>query len=110
MFVASADTNTVIGITVAMTFIVFFSLGVLVTTCICCMVKKRSKVPLHRPMESSRNDIITVDEKMATEMEPDAVYDDTVGQVRPATEVELDAVYEAIDGHVQPDAMMHTYL
>ena len=55
MFVFSAanlvsiDMYYIIGITVVISFVVFFSLGVLVTTCIGCMVKTRSKVTLHHP-------------------------------------------------------------
>ena len=47
--VASIDTYTIIGITIVISFVAFFSLGVLVTTRIGCMVKKRSKVTLHHP-------------------------------------------------------------
>ena len=55
MFVFSAanlvsiDMYYIIGITVVISFVVFFSLGVSVTTCIGCMVKTRSKVTLHHP-------------------------------------------------------------
>ena len=45
---ASIDTYTIIGITIVIS-VVFFSLGVLVTTCICCMAKTRFKVTLHHP-------------------------------------------------------------
>ena len=47
--VASIDTYTIIGITIVISFVAFFSLGVLVTTRIGCMVKTRSKVTLHHP-------------------------------------------------------------
>ena len=84
MSMDSTDMYTFIGITVAMAFIVFFSLGVLVTTCICCMVKTRSKVLLHRPVESLVYEIVRVDQKMAaTEMKPNAAYGVTAGQVEP---------------------------
>eukprot|EP00731_Ephydatia_muelleri_P003592 Em0001g3592a len=56
---ASIDTYIFIGITIAISFVVFFSLGVLVTTCIGCMVKTRSKVTLHHPaMESTAYEMI----------------------------------------------------
>ena len=41
---ASIDTYAIIGITISISFVVFFSLGVLVAICIGCMVKRRSKV------------------------------------------------------------------
>ena len=47
---ASIDTYSIIGLTIAIAFVVFFSLGVLVATCIGCVVKKRSTVTLpHQP-------------------------------------------------------------
>ena len=47
----SIATSTIIGITIVISFIVFFSLGVLVATCIGCMVKKRSKsTPAKQPI------------------------------------------------------------
>ena len=51
MSVASIATSTIIGITIASSFVVFFSLGVLVATCIGCMVKTRSKAsPVQQPI------------------------------------------------------------
>ncbi|KAL5518244.1 hypothetical protein EMCRGX_G003944 [Ephydatia muelleri] len=42
--VASIETYAIIGITSSISFVVFFSLGVLVAICIGCMVKRKSKV------------------------------------------------------------------
>ena len=41
---ASIDTYAIIGITISISFVVFFSLGVLVAICIGCMAIRRSKV------------------------------------------------------------------
>ena len=57
---ASIDTYTIIGITIVISF-VFFSLGVLVTTCVCFMVKRRSKVTLrHAALEPSVYEMINL--------------------------------------------------
>ena len=40
---ASIATSTIIGITIGVSFVVFFSLGVLLATCIGCVMKARSK-------------------------------------------------------------------
>ena len=74
---ASIDTYIIIGITIAISFVVFFSLGVLVTTCIGCMVKTRSKVTLHHPaMESTAYEMIESMQKKITaiEVEPNFAY------------------------------------
>ena len=74
---ASIDTYIIIGITIAISFVVFFSLGVLVTTCIGCMVKTRSKVTLHHPaMESTTYEMIESMQKKITaiEVEPNSAY------------------------------------
>ena len=64
MSMASIDTYTIIGITIVISFVAFFSLGVLVTTFIGCMVKKRSKVTLHHPaLEPSVYEMIDTDQK-----------------------------------------------
>ena len=42
--VASIETYAIIGITSSISFVVFFSLGVLVAICIGCMVKRKSIV------------------------------------------------------------------
>ncbi|KAL5518239.1 hypothetical protein EMCRGX_G003938 [Ephydatia muelleri] len=48
---SSIDTYAIIGITISASFVVFFSLGVLVAICIGCMVaKRRSKgIPVEKP-------------------------------------------------------------
>ena len=49
----SIDTSTVVGITFSITFIMAFSLGVLVTICISCISKTRSKTT--SPLPSTPN-------------------------------------------------------
>ena len=76
---ASIDMYYIIGITIIISFVVFFSLGVLVTTCIGCMVKTRSKVTLHHPnpaMEPSVYEMIKTDQKKikAIELEVNSAY------------------------------------
>ena len=46
---SSIDVSTVVGITVSITFIMAFSLGVLVTICISCISKTRSKTTSPHP-------------------------------------------------------------
>ena len=75
--VASIDTYTIIGITIVISFVVFFSLGVLVTTCIGYMVKTRTKVTLHHPaLERSVFEMIETDQKKikAIELEVNSAY------------------------------------
>ncbi|KAL5515830.1 hypothetical protein EMCRGX_G001054 [Ephydatia muelleri] len=61
---ASIDIYYIIGITIVTSFLVFFSLGVLVTTCICCMKKMKSKVTLPHPaLEPSVYEMIETDKK-----------------------------------------------
>ena len=85
MFVFSAanlvsfDMYYIIGITIIISFVVFFSLGVSVTTCIGCMVKTRSKVTLHHPdpaMEPSVYEMIKTDQNRikAIELEVNSAY------------------------------------
>ena len=77
MSMASIDNYTIIGITIVISFVVFFSLGVLVTTSIGCMVKKRSKVTLHHPaLEPSVYEMINKDQKKTTtiDMEANSAY------------------------------------
>eukprot|EP00731_Ephydatia_muelleri_P020659 Em0013g386a len=66
---ASIDTS-IIGLTIAIAFVVFFSLGVLVATCIgCVVVKKRSTVTLpHQPalLEPLVYEMIESDQKKIT--------------------------------------------
>ena len=76
---ASIDTYITIGITIVISFVVFFSLGVSVTTCIGCMVKTRSKVTLHHPnpaMEPSVYEMTETNEKKikAIELEANSAY------------------------------------
>ena len=76
---ASIDTYTTIGITIVISFVVFFSLGVLVTTCISCMVKTRSKVTLHHldpALEPSVYEMIETDQKKikAIALEANSAY------------------------------------
>ena len=60
---ASMDTSTVIGITFAISF-VMFSLVVLVAVCVCCLVKQRSKVILRHPAtKPSTHNMIETDQK-----------------------------------------------
>ena len=69
----SIATSTIIGITIVISFVVFFSLGVLVATCIGYMVKKRSKVTLHHPaLEPSVYEIIETDQKKITAIKVEA--------------------------------------
>eukprot|EP00731_Ephydatia_muelleri_P002664 Em0001g2664a len=78
---ASMDTSTVIGITFAILF-VMFSLVVLVAVCVCCLVKRKSKVILrhsatipstHNMIETDQKDTITDIERDIT-METNCVY------------------------------------
>ena len=75
---ASIDTYTIIGITIAISFIVFFSLGMLMGTCIgCCTVKKRPKVTRHHPdSEPLSFEMIKTHQKKiaAIEMEANSAY------------------------------------
>eukprot|EP00731_Ephydatia_muelleri_P035698 Em0149g4a len=76
---ASIDMGYIIGITIIISFVVFFSLGVLVTTCIGCMVRTRSKVTLHHPnpaLEPSVYEMIKTDQKKikAIELEANSAY------------------------------------
>ena len=69
--------NYIIGITIVISFVVFFSLGVLVTTCIGCMVKTRSKVTLHHPaMESPVYEMTDSNEEKtkAIDLEANSAY------------------------------------
>ena len=73
--VVSIATSTIIGITIAISFVVFFSLGVLVATCIGCMVKKRSKsTPAQQPVG---NDMIGTSQGRISEIivETNSAYD-----------------------------------
>ena len=65
---ASIDTYSIIGLTIAIAFVVFFSLGVLVATCIGCVVKKRSTVTLNQPtlLEPLVYEMIESDQKKIT--------------------------------------------
>eukprot|EP00731_Ephydatia_muelleri_P002232 Em0001g2232a len=77
---ASIGTHTIIGITIGISFVVFFCLGVLVTTCIGCMVKTRSKVTLHHTaMKPSAYEMIENSQKTMTapEVEPNSAYGTT---------------------------------
>eukprot|EP00731_Ephydatia_muelleri_P002234 Em0001g2234a len=88
---ASIGTHTIIGITIGISFVVFFCLGVLVTTCIGCMVKTRSKVTLHHPaMKPSAYEMIENSQKTMTapEVEPNSAYGTTK-----AIEVEPNSAY-----------------
>ena len=72
---ASIDTYTTIGITIVISFVVFFSLGVLVAICIGCMVKTRSKFKVtlpHPVLEPSMYEIIETDQKKTTSMKIEA--------------------------------------
>ena len=76
---ASIDMYYIIGITIIISFVVFFSLGVLVTTCFGCMVKTRSKVTLHHPnpaLEPSVYEMIETDQNRikAIELEVNSAY------------------------------------
>ena len=67
---ASINTYAIIGITIVISFVVFFSLGVLVSTCIGCMVKERSKVTLHHPApEPSVYEMVDSNQKKITAIE-----------------------------------------
>ena len=69
----SIDTYNIIGITIVISFVVFFSLGVLVTTCIVCMMKKKSKVTLHHPaVEPSVYEMVDTDPKKTATVDMDA--------------------------------------
>ena len=61
-------TFDVIGITIASSFVVFFSLGALVVTCCCCCVmKRRSKNTPHPPDNGTlAYEMSGMDEKMFT--------------------------------------------
>ena len=65
IFLTSID---VIGITIASSFVVFFSLGALVVTCCCCCVmKRRSKNTPHPPDNGTlAYEMSGMDEKMFT--------------------------------------------
>eukprot|EP00731_Ephydatia_muelleri_P002271 Em0001g2271a len=91
---ASIGTHAIIGITIGISFVVFFSLGVLVSTCIGCMVKTRSKVTLYHPaMKPSAYEMIENSQKTMTapEVEPNSAYE-TAKKIT-ATEVEPNPAY-----------------
>ena len=69
---ASIDTSTIIGITIAIAFVVFFSMGVLVATSIGCLVKKKPEVSPHPAMEPSVYEMIETDQKIITAIEVEA--------------------------------------
>ena len=74
--VTAIDTYSVIGITIGTSFVVFFSLGVMVASCICCVVKMRSKVTLHQSaMAPSVYEMMGADQKVAAfEVETNSAY------------------------------------
>eukprot|EP00731_Ephydatia_muelleri_P003888 Em0002g64a len=72
---ASIDTYTTIGITIVISFVVFFSLGVSLATCIGCMMKTRSKVKVtlpHPALEPSTYEMIETDQKKTTSIKIEA--------------------------------------
>ena len=56
----------VIGITIASSFVVFFSLGVLVVTCCCCCVMRKRTKDTHHPPDNGTlaYEMSGMDEKM----------------------------------------------
>ena len=78
MSMASIDTYTIIGITIFISFVVFFSLGVLVTMSMGYMVKKRSKETLHHAaVQPSVYEMINTDQKKTAtiDMEASSAYE-----------------------------------
>ena len=70
------DTYSVIGITIGTSFVVFFSLGVMVASCICCVVKMKSKVIHHHSTtESSKHEMTRTTQKVtALVVETNSTY------------------------------------
>ena len=55
---------SIIGVTTAVSFVVFFSLGVMLTMSIGCVLKTKTKVAIHQPtLELSAYDTIDTDQK-----------------------------------------------
>ena len=69
------DSYAVIGITIGTSFVVFFSLGVMVASCI-CVVKMRSKVTHHHStMEPSKHEMTNTNQKVtALVLETNSAY------------------------------------
>ena len=66
---ASVDTSTIVGITTVISFVVFFSLGLLLATCIGCMVKTRSKATPIKQQSIVYDMIGTSQERIGTSQE-----------------------------------------
>ena len=75
---ASIATSTIIGITIVVSFVVFFSMGVLLATCIGCVMKTRSK---------------------ATPDQQKMVYD-VIGPHRGAIEMETNSTYLLLPDYI----------
>ena len=60
----SIDVSTAVGITFSITFIMAFSLGVLVTICISCISKTRSKTTSPHPSTpNAPYEVVGIDQK-----------------------------------------------
>lgn len=72
----SIDTSTLIGVIIGTSSFGFISMIVLVVTCICCVIKTTSKVPLHHPgLPQPVHEMETTDKKKITiEMKANSSY------------------------------------